>query len=110
MLLCIDTGNTNTVFSVWDGTKFLALWRISTDHRRTADEYAVLLAAFLRDRFGAGTACRSAVLSSVVPPMTPLFVRLLKECFAVEALVVGPGIRTGISIKTLNPAGVGAEA
>lgn len=39
MLLCIDTGNTNTIFSVWDGTRFLATWRISTDHRRTADEY-----------------------------------------------------------------------
>jgi type III pantothenate kinase len=43
MLLCIDTGNTNTVFSIWDGEKFLSHWRISTDHRRTADEYFVWL-------------------------------------------------------------------
>ena len=43
MLLCIDTGNTNSVFSIWDGKEFLSHWRISTDHRRTADEYFVWL-------------------------------------------------------------------
>ncbi|MFM2389957.1 MAG: hypothetical protein RLZZ437_1512, partial [Pseudomonadota bacterium] len=43
MLLAIDCGNTNTVFSIWDGTRFLATWRIATDHRRTADEYFVWL-------------------------------------------------------------------
>jgi type III pantothenate kinase len=47
MLLCIDTGNTNTVFSIWDGTRFLAHWRISTDHRRTADEYYVWLSTLI---------------------------------------------------------------
>jgi type III pantothenate kinase len=48
MLLCIDTGNTNTVFSVWDGTKFAGMWRISTDHRRTADEYFVWLSTLIQ--------------------------------------------------------------
>ncbi|MBL9048161.1 MAG: type III pantothenate kinase, partial [Tabrizicola sp.] len=43
MLLAIDCGNTNTVFSVWDGRQFVATWRIATDHRRTADEYFVWL-------------------------------------------------------------------
>lgn len=47
MLLCIDTGNTNTVFSVWDGSGFLAHWRIATDHRRTADEYYVWLSTLI---------------------------------------------------------------
>ncbi|HWL58044.1 MAG TPA: type III pantothenate kinase [Paracoccus sp. (in: a-proteobacteria)] len=47
MLLCIDTGNTNTVFSVWNGERFLAMWRISTDHRRTADEYFVWLSTLM---------------------------------------------------------------
>ncbi|MDO5622537.1 MAG: type III pantothenate kinase [Paracoccus sp. (in: a-proteobacteria)] len=39
MLLCIDCGNTNTMFSIWDGRKFISHWRISTNHTRTADEY-----------------------------------------------------------------------
>ena len=47
MLLAIDCGNTNTVFSIWNGTVFLATWRIATDHRRTADEYFVWLSTLL---------------------------------------------------------------
>ena len=47
MLLAIDCGNTNTVFSIWDGTKFIATWRIATDHKRTADEYFVWLSSLL---------------------------------------------------------------
>ena len=39
MLLCIDCGNTNTVFSIWDGTRFLCTLRTSTHHGRTADAY-----------------------------------------------------------------------
>ena len=47
MLLCIDTGNTNTLFSIWDGERFLSHWRIATDHRRTADEYFVWLRSLM---------------------------------------------------------------
>jgi hypothetical protein len=47
MLLCIDCGNTNTVFSIWDGESFLATWRIATDHKRTADEYFVWLSSLM---------------------------------------------------------------
>ena len=47
MLLCIDTGNTNTLFSIWDGERFLSHWRIATDHRRTADEYYVWLRSLM---------------------------------------------------------------
>ncbi|MBN2759108.1 MAG: type III pantothenate kinase, partial [Rhodobacteraceae bacterium] len=43
MLLTIDCGNTNTVFSLWDGDAILQTWRTSTDHRRTADQYFVWL-------------------------------------------------------------------
>ena len=39
MLLCIDCGNTHTVFSIWDGTRFLCTLRTSTEHQRTADQY-----------------------------------------------------------------------
>ena len=43
MLLAIDCGNTNTVFSIWDGARFLSTWRIATDHKRTADESSAWL-------------------------------------------------------------------
>jgi len=41
MLLAIDCGNTNTVFSIWDGKAFIAKWRTATEHQRTADQYFV---------------------------------------------------------------------
>ncbi|KUF09067.1 type III pantothenate kinase [Pseudoponticoccus marisrubri] len=47
MLLAIDCGNTNTVFSIWDGTKFIATWRTSTEHQRTADQYYVWLSTLM---------------------------------------------------------------
>ena len=51
MLLAIDCGNTNTVFSIWDGAKFLVTWRMATDHKRTADEYFVWLSSLI-DQIG----------------------------------------------------------
>ena len=47
MLLAIDCGNTNTVFSIWNGTGFVATWRIATDHKRTADEYFVWFSSLM---------------------------------------------------------------
>ena len=47
MLLAIDCGNTNTVFSIWNCTGFVATWRIATDHKRTADEYFVWLSSLM---------------------------------------------------------------
>jgi len=47
MLLAIDCGNTNTVFSIWDGTSFIGTWRTATEHQRTADQYYVWLSSLL---------------------------------------------------------------
>ena len=48
MLLAIDCGNTNTVFSIWDGTEFIAHWRTATEWQRTADQYYVWLSTLMR--------------------------------------------------------------
>ena len=50
MLLAIDCGNTNTVFSIWNGTEFLATWRTSTEWQRTADQYFVWLSTLMKMR------------------------------------------------------------
>ena len=47
MLLCIDCGNTNTVFSIWNGARFIATWRTATEHQRTADQYYVWLSTLM---------------------------------------------------------------
>ena len=47
MLLAVDCGNTNTVFSIWDGQQFIATWRTATEHQRTADQYFVWLSTLM---------------------------------------------------------------
>ena len=66
MLLAIDCGNTNTVFSIWDGARFLATWRIATEHRRTADEYHVWLSSLMM-LTKLDVKITDAIISSTVP-------------------------------------------
>ena len=66
MLLCIDCGNTNTVFSIWDGTRFLATWRTSTEWLRTADQYFVWLST-LMNLEGIHVDIDEIIVSSTVP-------------------------------------------
>lgn len=109
MLLVFDVGNTNIVLGVYDGDKLLYHWRISTDRQKTADEYGVLIKS-LFDHRGIGLAdVKAAIISSVVPPLMAPLSRMCQRYFGVEPLVVGPGIKTGMSIKYENPREVGAD-
>ena len=88
MLLAIDCGNTNTVFAIWNGKKFLATWRIATDHKRTADEYFVWLTSLM-----ALTKVKAdisqAIISSTVPRVVFNLRVLCDRYFACRPLVVG---------------------
>lgn len=88
MLLAIDCGNTNTVFSIWDGTRFLATWRIATDHRRTADEYFVWLTS-LMTLAGTEATITEAIISSTVPRVVFNLRVLCDRYFNCRPLVVG---------------------
>ncbi|SCX91693.1 type III pantothenate kinase [Paracoccus tibetensis] len=89
MLLCIDTGNTNTVFSIWDGARFLAHWRISTDHRRTADEYFVWLSTLIQLQQLDGLQIDGCIVSSTVPRVVFNLRVLCNRYFNTRPLVVG---------------------
>ncbi|MFV0291779.1 MAG: type III pantothenate kinase [Paracoccus sp. (in: a-proteobacteria)] len=88
MLLCIDTGNTNTVFSIWDGERFLSHWRIATDHKRTADEYYVWLQTLISlTHFELDIDC--CIISSTVPRVVFNLRVLCNRYFNTRPLVVG---------------------
>ena len=110
MLLAIDQGNTNTVFALLDGERIVRKWRISTDDRRTADEYMVWIAALL-DVAGLGRgSVDAAILATVVPQGQFNLVLLCRRYFRVEPLIVGePGVKTGVAVKVRDPAEVGAD-
>ncbi|MBF7082810.1 type III pantothenate kinase [Desulfallas sp. Bu1-1] len=109
MILVFDVGNTNIVLGVFQGRELVENWRLSTARHRTADEYGMLL----RDLFAASnlsmTGIKAVVLSSVVPPINTTLETTCRKYFGVTPLTVGPGIKTGISIKYENPREVGAD-
>ena len=88
MLLAIDCGNTNTVFSIWDGVKFIATWRIATDHRRTADEYFVWLSSLMM-LTKTEAHVTEAIISSTVPRVVFNLRVLCNRYFDTRPLVVG---------------------
>lgn len=109
MILVVDIGNTNVVVGVFQGVSLLFSFRMATDVRRTRDEYESMLLAILRERVGDTLSIRRTIVSSVVPPITERFVSILKSLVSEEPVVVGPGVRTGLHVKTKNPAAVGAD-
>lgn len=110
MLLVIDAGNTNVVFAVFDGDTIVGQWRISTDPKRTADEYGVWLTQVLEREGISPKKIDSAVLATVVPQALYDLFQLVKRYFNTELLVVGdPKINIGIGVKIDNPAEVGAD-
>ena len=109
MLLVIDVGNTNTVLGVYEGEKLLHHWRVWTDREKTSDEYGILLRNLYDASHFSSREIQAIIISSVVPPLTPTIVELCERYFGVTPLVVGPGVKTGISIKMDNPKEVGAD-
>jgi len=111
MLLTIDVGNTNMVLGVFEGEEVVEHWRIATDPARTADELAVVLQGLigqspvLKDPDIDGIALCSTV-PSVLHEMREMFQRYYGD---VPALIVEPGVRTGVSVRMDNPKEVGSD-
>lgn len=109
MLLTIDVGNSDSVFGVFDGKRLAGTLRVSTDIRRTEDEYALALGAFLAARGWDGGTLAGAAISNVVPPLGPLIESLARRFVKKDPLVVRAGIKTGMPILYDNPHEVGAD-
>src|SRR5437879_12243671 len=109
MLLAIDIGNTNIVWGVFDGPKVLAAWRVGTDHSKTTAEYAILLLDLLRVEGITPDRGDGVILSSVVPPLTPLFEELSETYLHCLPLVVSHELESGLTIKYTNPREVGSD-
>ena len=109
MLLAIEQGNTNTLFAVHDGDKWIAQWRAATDSSRTADEYAVWLSQLLHMaglQFGVLDAC---IISSVVPQSIFNLRNLARRYLHVEPLVIGENAELGIAVRIDKPSEAGAD-
>lgn len=107
-LLCLNAANTHTVLGAFDGEELLASWRVASDERRTCDEWYVLLDGLLRGVDVAPVHALSlcCTVPAVLREMRALFQRYYAD---LPAVIVGPGVRTGVPILTDNPREVGAD-
>ena len=109
MLLAIDQGNTNTLFAVHDGEKWLRQWRTATESTRTADEYAVWLSQLLNLAELSLKDLDGCVISSVVPQSLFNLRNLSRRYLSVEPMVVGDNVDLGMEVRITKPSEAGAD-
>jgi type III pantothenate kinase len=108
MLLAIDIGNTNITFGAWDGQTWQHQWRIVTESEGTADAYEAALTALVK-KVGIGWNFDSAVMSSVVPPLTEVFKEVARRNLVSTILQVRANLDLGIDLRVDSPEAVGAD-
>jgi type III pantothenate kinase len=110
MQLAINANNTNTVFAVWDGSALKGAWRMSTDARRTADEYVVWFDHLMALAGLERAAIEGAIVASVVPDANFNLLTLCRRYFNGEPVMLGePGVDLGTRALVDRPAEVGAD-
>src|SRR5690242_9608757 len=108
-LLCADIGNSHTVVGLVAEGEVLDHWRVATDERRTADEWAVLLKGLLRESNVSDRVRGIAVCATVPAVMHEWRDMLVRHYGTLPNVVVEPGVRTGVPVLMDNPREVGAD-
>lgn len=109
MLLTIDVGNTNVTLGLFEGERLSHQFRLESARNRTADEYAIFVRQLLELHGIPPKSIHGAIIASVVPTLTDTIVDLVRRAFDLDALVVGPGMKTGVAVLIDNPREVGAD-
>ncbi|MDE6047866.1 MAG: type III pantothenate kinase [Anaeroplasmataceae bacterium] len=104
MLLLVDIGNTNIVLGFAENLKIIDTYRFKTSLNRTADEYYVLIKPILEQY-----KIEDCIISSVVPVITSAFKKALVKYNKKQPIILGPGVKTGVSLKVDDPKTVGAD-
>lgn len=109
MVFVLDIGNTHIVAGVYKDGKLAHHWRISTDRKKTEDEYGLIFVAMLAHAGVSLGSFTGAAIASVVPPLTPILEKAVRQYVGPSPIVVGPGTKTGMNIKYENPKEVGPD-
>ena len=109
MILVVDIGNTNINFGIYKENELIGTWRMVTKSDKTSDEYGIFISDALNNQNIDHRKIKSGIISSVVPNLMYSMQNAFKRYFNVQPLIVGPGIKTGITISTENPKEVGAN-
>ena len=112
-LLAVDVGNTNVTLGTFDYAsgegRLGEHWRLATHREQTSDEVGITLRALFDQAHLDAGRVTDVIISSVVPPLLPIWERVSTKLFDHPPLVVGPGIKTGMPVRYENPREVGAD-
>lgn len=109
MILLFDISNTHITVGTFRGDELVSTWRITTRVDGTSDEYAALVRSLFRQQGGQAPAFEGCAIASSVPPVTRTFEELCELHFRLKPIVVGPGVKTGLNIRTDSPRELGAD-
>jgi type III pantothenate kinase len=109
MIIAVDIGNTNIVFGFVEDCNVNNVFRISTDSGRTSDEYKILLSAFMREEGIDRSSIRDFVISSVVPPLTPIFKTVAKKMTERDGIIINSELNIGIKFEVDEPKLTGTD-
>ncbi len=109
MILAVDIGNSNIVLGGILNGEIHFISRLETNHNRLEDEYATYILGILNLHKVDKTSFEGAIISSVVPPLSAVLSRAVKKLIGKTPLILGPGVKTGLNIKTDNPSQLGSD-
>ncbi len=108
-LMTIDVGNTHIQFGLMKEERVVASFRLTTQMQRTSDEFWICMKSFLEDYQIQKEEIEDVVISCVVPERMYALTSAVTKYLKLTPLVIGPGVKTGIQIRTENPKEIGSD-
>ncbi len=109
MILCLDVGNTNIKYAVYEGSTLKISFRIATEYKRTSDEYGGQLISILCNNGIDAEQIKGGIISSVVPQLDYTLDRMCQTYLKFKPLMLGPGLKTGMNLLVDDAKEVGAD-
>ena len=109
MIICMDVGNTNIKYAVFNNDKLALSFRVATEHKKTSDEYGGQLISILGNNNIKIGDIEGGIISSVVPQLDYTLERMCLTYLRIKPLMLAPGLKTGLNLKVDNAKEVGAD-
>ena len=109
MIICMDVGNTNIKYALFDGDRLALSFRVATEHKKTSDEYGGQLLSILGNNGIKASEITGGIISSVVPQLDYTLERMCHTYIKIKPLLLAPGLKTGLNLRVDNAKEVGAD-
>ena len=109
MIICIDIGNTNVKYAIYDKETLKISFRVATDFKKTSDEYGSQLVNMLKVMEIKKGAITGGIISSVVPSLDYTIDKMCALYLGIEPLHIEPGLKSGLNIRCDDAREVGAD-